>query len=103
DEGLFERARKMELVLEEAVHSLKGAPFVADIRNCGMAAGIDIEPDANAPGCRGYEAISRAFHDQDMVIRVGGDTIALAPALIATEDEITRMVDGVRAVLMHIT
>ena len=61
DEGLFERARKMELVLEEAVHSLKGAPFVADIRNCGMAAGIDIEPDANAPGRRGYEAISRAF------------------------------------------
>ena len=103
NEGLFERARKMELVLEEAVHSLKGAPFVADIRNCGMAAGIDIEPDANAPGRRGYEAISRAFHDQDMVIRVGGDTIALAPALIATEDEITRMVDGVRAVLMHIT
>ncbi|MGZ5959949.1 MAG: aminotransferase class III-fold pyridoxal phosphate-dependent enzyme [Rhizomicrobium sp.] len=103
DEGLFERARKMELVLEEAVHSLKGAPFVADIRNCGMAAGIDIEPDANVPGRRGYEAISRAFHDQDMVIRVGGDTIALAPALIATEDEITRMVEGVRAVLMHIT
>ena len=103
DEGLFERARKMELVLEEAVHSLKGAPFVSDIRNCGMAAGIDIEPDANAPGRRGYEAISRAFHDQDMVIRVGGDTIALAPALIATEDEITRMVEGVRAVLMHIT
>ena len=103
DEGLFERACKMELVLEEAVHSLKGAPFVADIRNCGMAAGIDIEPDANAPGRRGYEAISRAFHDRDMVIRVGGDTIALAPALIATEDEITRMVEGVRAVLMHIT
>ncbi|MGZ6006289.1 MAG: aminotransferase class III-fold pyridoxal phosphate-dependent enzyme [Rhizomicrobium sp.] len=103
DEGLFDRARKMELVLEEAVHSLKGAPFVADIRNCGMAAGIDIEPDANVPGRRGYEAISRAFHDQDMVIRVGGDTIALAPALIATEDEITRMVEGVRAVLMHIT
>ena len=27
DEGLFERARKMERVLEEAVHSLKGAPL----------------------------------------------------------------------------
>ena len=46
---------------------------------------------------------SRAFHDQNMVIRVGGDTIALAPALIATEDEITRMVDGVRAVLTQLT
>jgi beta-alanine--pyruvate transaminase len=103
DEGLFERARKLERVLEDAVHSLKGAPFVADIRNCGLAAGIDVEPDAKAPGRRGYEAISRAFHDQSMVIRVGGDTIALAPALIASEAEITRMVEGVRAVLMQLT
>jgi len=68
-----------------------------------MAAGIDIEPDANAPGRRGLEAIARAFHDQDMVIRVGGDTIALAPAFTVSEDEIARMVEGVRAVLMQLT
>jgi len=103
DEGLFERARKMERVLEEAVHSLKCAPFVSDIRNCGLAAGIDIEPDPKAPGRRGYDAIRRAFHEQNMVIRVGGDTIALAPALIVNEDEITRMVEGVRAVLMKVS
>ena len=103
DEGLFERARKMEHVLEEAAHSLRGAPFVSDIRNCGLAAGIDIEPDPKAPGRRGYDAIRRAFHEQNMVIRVGGDTIALAPALIVNEDEITRMVEGVRAVLMQLS
>jgi beta-alanine--pyruvate transaminase len=103
DENLFERARKMECVLEEAVHSLKSAPYVADIRNCGLAAGIDIEPDPNAPGRRGYEAIARAFHDQNMVVRIGGDTIALAPALIVSEDEISRMVEGVRAVLMQLS
>jgi beta-alanine--pyruvate transaminase len=103
DEKLFERARKMEQVLEEAVHSLKGAPFVSDIRNCGLAAGIDIEPDPKAPGRRGYDVITRAFHEQDMVIRVGGDTIALAPALIVSEDEITRMVEGVRAVLVQLS
>jgi beta-alanine--pyruvate transaminase len=103
DEGLFERALKLERLLEDAVHALKGAPFVSDIRNCGLAAGIDIEPDPKAPGRRGLEAIKRAFHDQDMVLRVGGDTIALAPALIASEDEITRMVDGVRAVLARLS
>ena len=102
DEDLFERGLKMERVLEEAVHALEGAPFVADIRNCGMAAGIDIEPDPKAPGRRGLDAIQRAFHEQNLVIRVGGDTIALAPALIATEDEILRMVDGVRAVLTRL-
>lgn len=103
DEGLFERALKLERVLEEAVHMLKGLPLVADIRNCGMAAGIDIEPDPKAPGRRGYDAIRRGFHEQNMVLRVGGDTLALAPAFIATEDEIARMVEGVRTILLQLT
>ena len=99
DEDLFARARKLEPVFEEAVHSLKAAPRIVDIRNAGLAAGIDIEPDAQAPGLRGYDAMRRAFAEENMVIRVSGDTIALAPALIATESDIARMVDGVRKVL----
>ena len=103
DEDLFERAKKMENILEEAVHELKGAPRVTDIRNAGMAAGIDIEPDPLAPGRRGYDAMRIAFAEQDLVIRISGDTIALAPALVATESDIARMVDGVRAVLASLT
>ena len=65
----------------------------------GLAAGIDIEPDPQAPGRRGYDAMRRAFFEENMVIRVSGDTIALAPALIVSESEIARMVEGVRTVL----
>ena len=93
----------LETMFEEAVHSLKDAPRVVDIRNCGLAAGIDIEPDANAPGLRGYDAMRRAYFDESMVIRVSGDTIALAPALIATESDIARMVEGVRSVLSRLS
>jgi adenosylmethionine-8-amino-7-oxononanoate aminotransferase len=32
-------------------------------------------------------------------VRISGDTIVLIPALIASEGEIARMVDAVRAVL----
>jgi beta-alanine--pyruvate transaminase len=99
DDDLFARARKLEKTFEDAVHGLKDAPRVVDIRNVGLAAGIDIEPDANAPGLRGYDAMRRAFAEEDMVIRVSGDTIALAPALIVRESEIARMVEGVRRVL----
>jgi beta-alanine--pyruvate transaminase len=99
DEGLYERGGSLEALLEEAVHGLKGAPFVADIRNAGLAAAIDIEPDPSAPGRRGAEAVRRAFADEDLVIRISGDTIALAPAMVASEAEIARMADGVRAVL----
>ncbi|NWH07555.1 MAG: aspartate aminotransferase family protein [Alphaproteobacteria bacterium] len=96
DEGLFERAGSMEKVLEDAVHALKGAPFVLDIRNVGMAAAIDLEPIAGMPGKRGYELLQRAFFDQNLMIRIAGDTIAIAPPLIAGEDEIAIAVGGVR-------
>jgi beta-alanine--pyruvate transaminase len=103
DEGLFERARALEKPFEDAVHALRSAPRVVDIRNAGLAAGIDVEPDPNAPGLRGYNAMKLAFEEENMVIRISGDTIALAPALIATEADIGRMVDGVRAVLGRLT
>ncbi|HXL98476.1 MAG TPA: aminotransferase class III-fold pyridoxal phosphate-dependent enzyme, partial [Rhizomicrobium sp.] len=102
DEGLFERAAALEPVLEDAVHALKGAPFVADIRNVGLAAGIELEPDPAAPGRRGYDSIRLAFAEENLVIRVGGDTIALSPPLIATQDDIGRMVDGIKGVLKRL-
>ena len=103
DENLFAHARKMEPVLEAAVHDLKGAPFVADIRNVGMAAGIELEPDPGAPGRRGLDAIRAAFEHENLIVRVGGDTIALTPPLIATPDDIGQMADGVRRVLNRLS
>jgi beta-alanine--pyruvate transaminase len=102
-ENLFERSRKIETWLAEAVHKLKGAPFVTDIRSCGAAAAIDIAPAPGAPGKRGQEAIRRAFFDENIVLRVGGDTIALGPALVAEEAHIERLVAGVERVLRKLS
>jgi beta-alanine--pyruvate transaminase len=99
EEGLFERALALEPVLENAVHALREAPHVADIRNAGLAAGIDLEPDLSEPGRRGYEVLTRAFADENLVLRVSGDTIALAPALVASEADIACLVEGVGRVL----
>jgi beta-alanine--pyruvate transaminase len=103
DENLYERGKLIERWLEVAVHRLKGAPFVADIRNSGAAAAIDIEPAPGAPGKRGHEAIRRAFFEEAIVLRVGGDTIALGPALIADEGHIERLVAGVERVLRRLS
>jgi adenosylmethionine-8-amino-7-oxononanoate aminotransferase len=43
--------------------------------------------------------LTRAFAEENLVLRVSGDTVALAPALIVSETEIARMVEGIRAVL----
>ena len=103
DEGLFERARKLEPKFCDAVFGLKGAPHVVDIRSVGLAAAIEMEPIAGAVGKRGYEALQRAFFDENMVVRISGDTIVLIPSLIADDSEIGRMADGVRAVLEKLT
>ncbi|MHB8886217.1 MAG: omega-aminotransferase AptA [Methylovirgula sp.] len=95
EEGLFERAKKLEPIWADAVHSLKGLPNVLDIRNVGLTAAIDLAPRPDAPGKRAFEAMDRAFHDYDLLIRLAGETIVLTPPLIISEDQIGEIVDKV--------
>ena len=99
DEGLFERARALEPVFADAVHALKGAPHIVDIRTIGLAAGIDFAPIDGSPGWRGARAFEAAFFEEDLVIRAVGDTLVLAPALIAGESEIGAITEKLRRIL----
>ena len=99
DEGLFERAQKLEPVFAEAMMSLKGEPNVEDIRTVGLLAGIDLAPTQGKPGLRGYEATERMYHDFNMYVRVAMDTLVASPPLIATESDIGEIRDGIAKVL----
>jgi len=99
DEGLFERAQKLEKPFADAMHSLKGEPNVVDIRTVGLLCGIDLESIAGNPGMRGYEATERMYHDLNLYVRVGMDTLIVAPPLIATEADIAEIRDGIAKVL----
>ncbi|MGQ0430741.1 MAG: aspartate aminotransferase family protein, partial [Gammaproteobacteria bacterium] len=89
--GLFERASEMAPYWSDAVHSLKGRRHVADLRAYGLVAGIELEPRANAPGARGYEALVAAFQ-AGLLMRTTGDTIALSPPLIIERAQVDRIV-----------
>jgi beta-alanine--pyruvate transaminase len=91
DEGLFERAKKLEPKWADAAMSLKGLPNVLDIRTVGLTAGIDLAARPDAVGQRGYEALERAFHEESMMIRAVGDTLALTPPLIVSEAQIAEI------------
>ena len=99
DEKLFERANKLEPKFAEAVMSLRKEPGVVDIRTVGLTAGIDLAPTADAPGKRGFAGLNSAFHDNDLMLRVAGDTLVLTPPLIMTEDEIGEIVEKVAKVI----
>ncbi len=99
DENLFERARALEPRYADAAMALKEIPGVLDIRTVGLSAGIDLAPRADGAGERGYAAMERAFHDEDLVIRITGDTLAIAPPLIVSEAQIGEIFDKVGRVI----
>jgi beta-alanine--pyruvate transaminase len=96
DEGLFERARALEPVWADALMTLRGEPNVVDIRTLGLVAGIDLTPHADGPTKRGFAAMDHAFHNEGLMLRYTGDTLALTPPLIITEDQIGELVEKVR-------
>ena len=103
DEGLFERARTLEPAFAEAAMALKDLPGVLDIRTVGLTAGIDLASRSGAVGARAYEAMDRAFHDEGLMMRITGDTLALCPPLIVSEAQIAEMFDKVGRVIRAVT
>ncbi|MCL4772862.1 MAG: aspartate aminotransferase family protein [Burkholderiaceae bacterium] len=100
-DGLFERARSLATLFEDAAHALRNAPHVIDVRNLGLVAGIELAPRDGAPGARAAEAFQRCF-DRGLLIRVTGDVIALAPPLIVEPDQVAWMFETLRQVLGEI-
>ncbi len=99
DEDLFARARRLEPQWGAAAMGLRNLPNVLDIRTIGLTAGIDLAPRPDAAGRRAYDAMVKAFHDENLVIRVTGDTIALTPPLIVSEAEIADLFERVARVI----
>ena len=99
EEKLFERAKELEPRFADAAMTLKGLPGVLDIRTVGLTAGIDLAPRAGAPGLRGYEAMVHAFAEENLMIRITGETIALSPPLIVSEAQIGEIFEKVGRVI----
>ena len=87
------RVRELAPRFEAAVHGLRGARHVADIRNYGLAAGFTLAAHPGEPARRPFE-VAMAMLQKGFYVRYGGDTIQLAPPFISTEAEIDRLVDA---------
>ncbi|MEW5250406.1 aspartate aminotransferase family protein [Microbulbifer discodermiae] len=92
-ENLFARAAQLAVVLEECVHQLRGAPLVADIRNCGLAAGLTIEAAPGEPLLRPFQ-IAMKMWDRGFYVRYGGDTVQLGVPFVTQPEEIDTLVSA---------
>ncbi|GIL01135.1 MAG: aspartate aminotransferase family protein [Alphaproteobacteria bacterium] len=101
EEGLFERATELAPYWEDALHSLKDARHVIDIRNIGLIGAVELEPIAGHPTKRAFSAFVRAF-EKGILIRTTGDIIALSPPLIIEKPHIDQLVATLREVLAEV-
>ena len=99
-ESVLERVRELTPRLEKAVHSLRGARHVLDIRNYGMAAGLTLEALPGEPARRPFE-VAMAMFRKGFYVRYGGATVQLAPPFISTEAEIDRLTDALGETLQQ--
>ncbi|ESQ77379.1 aspartate aminotransferase family protein [Asticcacaulis sp. YBE204] len=98
EEDLFARAAGIAPYWQDAVHSLRDANHVIDIRNLGLVAGIELQPREGAATARALEVFDRCF-DDGLLIRVTGDIIAMSPPLIVETMQIDRMIETIRKAL----
>ena len=94
DDGLVARVKEIAPIFEEAVHSLKGSPYVTDIRNYGLAAGISLEHFPNEPLKRPFEVGLKCL-EKGFYVRWGADTLQLAPPFIVNQEQIDDLINAV--------
>ncbi len=94
------RVRALAPHFEAAVHGLRGARHVADVRNFGLAAGLTIDALPGEAARRPYD-IAMAMYRKGFYVRYGGDTIQLAPPFISTQAEIDSLVSALGDTLQH--
>lgn len=91
EEGLLTRAAELADDWQNALHSLKGLPHVADIRNLGLVGAVELTSRDGAPGARAYDVFVDCFQ-KGLLVRVTGDIIALSPPLIIEREQIETIV-----------
>ena len=92
-ENSFEQVSNMAPVLEDAIHSLKGAKHVVDIRNYGSAAGVTLASVPGEPAKRPFEAAMKCW-EKGFYVRYGGDTLQLGLPFSTTSTEIDSIVNA---------
>ncbi|OIQ81882.1 beta-alanine--pyruvate aminotransferase [mine drainage metagenome] len=102
-DGLLTRVARegLDTDWEEAMHGLRDAPHVKDIRNLGLVAGIELHSRPEAVGKRAFETFLKCY-ELGVLVRYTGDTIALSPPLIIERGQIDQIADTLRRALSSV-
>lgn len=97
DEGLFAKGEKLSPYFLECVSGLRGLPQVSDLRGYGLLSGIQLTP-GETPGAKGNR-VQRALYEAGLHVKITGDAIIFAPALVAERQHVDAMIDILKTTL----
>ncbi len=86
---------------EKMLHGLKGAPYILDIRNCGLIGALQLAPRDGDATIRGFE-LGMKLWKEGFYVRFGGDTLQFGPMFNSTEADIDRLMNAVGDALYQV-
>ena len=101
NDQLIPRVKQMAPKFEEMLHSLKGSPYVSDIRNYGLAGALTLEAAPGEPALRPYQVAMKCW-EKGFYVRYGGDTLQLGLPFTVETDEIDRLINALGESLREI-
>jgi beta-alanine--pyruvate transaminase len=100
-EELPQRVASMAPYFENALHQLKGAPHVSDIRNFGFAGAVQLQAFPNEPARRPFEVALRMW-EKGFYVRYGGDVIALGLPFVMDTSQINSLLSALGDTLLEL-
>ncbi len=100
-EDLPQRVVDMAPYFEGALHQLRGAPHISDIRNFGFAGALHMEPFPGEPARRPFDVALRMW-EKGFYVRCGADTVQLGLPFVIEAGQIDSLVSALGETLAEL-
>jgi 4-aminobutyrate--pyruvate transaminase len=108
ERGLVAQAAQVGAHLQKRLRELSDHRIVGEVRGCGMIAAVELVIDKATKGPNGSvgalgKLVNGHMQARGVLVRALGDTLAVCPPLIATEEHVDTIVDAFHGAIQSAT
>lgn len=106
ERDIVSHVRKVAPRMQTAMRRLADYPFVGEVRGLGLIAGIEVvrnkaTKESFDPAMRAAAELEAKCLEQGLIVRAIGDTVAVSPPLIISENEMERLLSMLEQGVKH--
>lgn len=100
EEGLIERVRRLEPVLETEISGLASHPLVDEVRTAGLLAGVQLSEDARHADPALVDRVVTGARERGVLVRnLLGQTLQVSPPFVVEDEELRLLASTLRETL----